>query len=51
MVRITQKGVELVARMRREIALDLADMLSTMDQEETDTVDATRRAMSMIRQS
>jgi DNA-binding MarR family transcriptional regulator len=48
MVRITQKGVELVSRMRREIATDLADMLSHMDQEESDTVDATRRAMASI---
>jgi hypothetical protein len=37
--------------MRREIASDLADMLSNMDQEEADTVDATRRAMSCIPQS
>jgi DNA-binding MarR family transcriptional regulator len=48
MVRITQKGVELVSRMRREIASDLADMLSHMDQEESDTVDATRRAMAAL---
>ena len=48
MVRITQKGVELVSRMRREIAIDLADMLSNMDQEESDTVDATRRAMNTL---
>jgi DNA-binding MarR family transcriptional regulator len=48
MVRITQKGVELVSRMRREIATDLADMLSHMDQEESDTVDATRRAMAAL---
>lgn len=50
MVRITQKGVELVSRMRREIASDLADMLSHMDQEESDTVDATRRAMAALPQ-
>jgi DNA-binding MarR family transcriptional regulator len=48
MVRITQKGVELVARMRREIATDLADMLANMDQEESDTVDATRRVMAVL---
>jgi DNA-binding MarR family transcriptional regulator len=49
MVRITQKGVELVSRMRREIASDLALMLANMDQNEAETVDATRRAMSTIR--
>lgn len=46
MVRITTKGVELVSRMRREIASDLADMLSNMDQEEAETVEATKRASS-----
>jgi hypothetical protein len=48
MVRIMQKGVELVSRMRKEISSDLANMLSHMDQEEADTVDATRRAMEYL---
>lgn len=37
MVRITNKGTELVARMRREIAMNLADIMSEMDEEEADT--------------
>ncbi len=45
MVRITPKGVELVARMRKEIASDLAGMLSAMDEEVADTVEHTKRAI------
>ncbi len=48
MVRITQKGIELVSRMRGEIAADLAQMLTQMDQEETETVEATRRFMAKM---
>jgi DNA-binding MarR family transcriptional regulator len=48
MVRITQTGVELVSRMRNEIAGDLANMLQDMDQEETETVEATKRAMKIL---
>ena len=46
MVRITQKGAELVARMRREIASNLSDVMSDMDEEESDTVDHVTRALS-----
>lgn len=46
MVRITHKGTELVAHMRREIATNLADIMSEMDEEETETVDHARRAIS-----
>ncbi len=45
MVRITPKGVELVARMRKEIAIDLAGILSAMDEEVADTVEHTKRAI------
>lgn len=45
MVRITQKGIELVAHMRKEIATDLASIMDEADQEETDTIDYARRAM------
>ena len=45
MVRITQKGMELVARMRREIASGLSDVMSEMDEEEADTVDHVNRAL------
>ena len=48
MVRITQKGTELVSRMRGEIAADLAQMLTQMDQEESETVEATRRFMAKM---
>ena len=46
MVRITQKGTELVARMRREIASGLSDVMSEMDEEESDTVDHVKRALA-----
>lgn len=38
MVRITTKGTEMVARMRREIAMNLADIMSEMDEEEADGI-------------
>ncbi|MDG1357900.1 MAG: MarR family transcriptional regulator [Akkermansiaceae bacterium] len=46
MVRITQKGSELVARMRREIASSLSDIMSDMDEDESDTVDHVNRALA-----
>lgn len=46
MVRITQKGTELVARMRGEIASNLADVMSEMDEEETDIVAHANRAIA-----
>ncbi len=46
MVRITQKGTELVARMRREIATNLSDIMSEMDEEEADTVEHANRALA-----
>jgi DNA-binding MarR family transcriptional regulator len=45
MVRITAKGVELVSKMRREIATDLAGILASMDEEESETVEHTKRAI------
>ena len=45
MVRITPKGVEMVAHMRKEIANDLAGILSSMDEAETETVEPTKRAI------
>ncbi len=45
MVRITQKGIELVAKMRKEIATDLANILSEMDENEAETVEHTKRAL------
>ena len=49
MVRITQKGVELVARMRKEIAAGLAEILSGMDEEVADTVEHTKRTIGSRR--
>lgn len=46
MVRITPKGVEFVSHMRKEIATDLAGILSSMDEEAAETVEHTKRAIS-----
>jgi DNA-binding MarR family transcriptional regulator len=45
MVCITSKGVELVSKMRKEIAIDLAGILAGMDEEEAETVKHTHRAL------
>ncbi len=49
MVRITPKGVEMVARMRKEIANDLAGILASMDEEAAETVEQTKLAMASHR--
>jgi DNA-binding MarR family transcriptional regulator len=46
MVRITNKGNELVVRMRGEIASNLSDVMSEMDEEETDIVAHANRAIT-----
>ena len=46
MVRITQKGVELVSKMRKEIATDLAGLLAEMDEDQAETVEHTKRAIN-----
>jgi DNA-binding MarR family transcriptional regulator len=45
MVRITAKGTELVAKMRKEIASDLAGILAGMDEDEAEAVEHTKRAI------
>lgn len=45
MVRLTRKGVELVAKMRREIASDLSNILSDMDEDQTEAFEHTKRAL------
>jgi DNA-binding MarR family transcriptional regulator len=45
MVRITAKGVELVAKMRTEIANDLANIMADMDEDQAETVEHTKRAI------
>ena len=46
MVRITSKGTELVAKMRKEIATDLAGILAGMDEDQAETVEHTKRALA-----
>ncbi len=45
MVRITAKGVELVSKMRSEIATDLAGILAGMDEDQAESVEHTKRAI------
>ena len=45
MVRITTKGVELVAKMRSEIANDLVGILAEMDEDQAENVEHTKRAI------
>lgn len=45
MVRITAKGVELVSKMRTEIANDLAGILAGMDEDQAEAVEHTKRAI------
>ncbi|HSP43079.1 MAG TPA: MarR family transcriptional regulator [Luteolibacter sp.] len=45
MVRITSKGVELVSKLRAEIATDLAGILAGMDEDQAETVEHTKRAI------
>ncbi|WP_035603060.1 MarR family transcriptional regulator [Haloferula sp. BvORR071] len=45
MVRITSKGVDLVNRMRKEIAADLAGILSELDEDQAEAVEHTKRAI------
>lgn len=46
MVRITSHGTELVSKMRGQIAINLADVMSEMDEEESDTVNYARTALN-----
>ena len=48
MVRITQKGTELVAHMRKEIASDLASIMDEADEDESETIGFARRAMNQV---
>jgi DNA-binding MarR family transcriptional regulator len=49
MVRISAKGAEIVSHMRKEIAMDLAGILSAMDDESAEAVECTKRAISSRR--
>jgi len=46
MVRITGEGVELVSIMRQHIASDLSQIMSEMDEEESDSLAHTKRAIA-----
>ncbi|MEN9974865.1 MAG: hypothetical protein RLZZ282_871 [Verrucomicrobiota bacterium] len=45
MVRATTKGIGLVAKMRTEIATDLANILADMDEDQAESVEHTKRAI------
>ena len=45
MVRVTVKGVELVAKMRAEIASELAGILADMDEDQAESVEHAKRAI------
>ena len=45
MVRITSKGVDLVSKLRADIATDLAGILAGMDEDQAETVEHTKRAI------
>lgn len=45
MVHITSKGADLVSKMRKEIATDLAGILASMDEDEAESVEHTHRAL------
>lgn len=46
LVKITKKGTRLVAKMRKEISQDLAEIMSEMDEEETQTCDHARKMIN-----
>ena len=45
MVRITSKGIQLVSKMRTEIANDLVGILADMDEDQAESVEHTKRAI------
>lgn len=45
MVRVTSKGVELVSHLRKVIAADLAGILSSLDEDESENVECTKRTI------
>lgn len=45
MVRITSKGIDLVSKMRSEIATDLAGILADLDEDQAEAVEHTKRAL------
>lgn len=45
LVRITKRGVELVAKLRKDIVSDLAGILAAMDEDETENMNHAKRAL------
>ncbi len=46
MVRITDDGIKMVAKMRKEIASNISGMMAEMDAEETATVEGAKRVLN-----
>jgi len=46
-VRITDAGVKMVAKMRKEIAQNISVLMSDMDAEETETVEGAKRVLDI----
>jgi len=44
-VRITNGGVKMVAKMRKEIASNMSDLMLDMDAEETETIEGAKRVL------
>jgi len=45
MVRITDAGIEMVAKMRKEIAQNISTLMTEMDAEEAETVEGAKRVL------
>jgi len=46
-VRITNVGVKMVAKMRKEIAQNISTIMTDMDAEETETVEGAKRVLDI----
>jgi len=45
MVRITDEGIKMVAKMRKEIAVNMSSIMSDMDAEEAATIEGAKRVL------
>lgn len=45
MVRITDGGIKMVAKMRKEIAINISSVMSEMDAEEAETIEGAKRVL------
>ena len=46
-VRITNQGVKMVAKMRKHIATNISDIMSDMDAEEAQTIEGAKRVLDI----